>query len=148
MRVLLGMILTVGLIALACSSEATKAPTTEPVTPASTVMPPTPIVVESIELSGEGTKTERVTLVEGLWTVDASVTNNQDCSFGSCIASNFIVQIESTEDTGMDLIANEIVEDWSGSTTLRVGGMMGLAPGRQIVSVDSEGVWTIRFTLE
>ena len=40
MRVLLGMILTVGLIALACSSEATQAPATEPVAPAATVMPP------------------------------------------------------------------------------------------------------------
>ena len=175
MRVLLGMILTVGLIALACSSEATQAPATEPVAPAATVMPPTPvptdapmleptatlepeptatweptatpIVVESIELSGEGTKTERVTLVEGLRIVDASVTNNQDCSFGSCSADNFIVTIESTEGTGYDIIANEIGEDWSGSTTLRVGGIIGLAPGRQIVSVDSQGAWAIRFTL-
>ena len=143
MRILLGMMLTVGLIALACSGETTYTPTTEPVAPAVTVIPPTPI-----ELSGEGKKVERITLVEGLWTIDASVTNNQDCSFGSCLASNFIIKIESAEDTGMDIIANEITEDWSGSATLRVGGLLGLPAGKQIVSVNAEGAWTIRFTLE
>ncbi len=162
----LGVILMVGLVMLACSgplggrtgvptATATLAPlatamaTALPTdTPEPTPMPTaTPVVVAPIVLSGAGTKTERVELVEGLYTVDMRVENNENCDSGSCVPGHFSMQIESAEGAGFDLMANEIAQDWSGSTTIRVVGPR-LSPGKQIVSVDAEGVWAIRFTLE
>ena len=113
--------------------------------PTPTATPTQPVIVE---ISGVGTKTKRIELSEGLWTVEMSVTNNQDCSFGSCYDDNFIVEVESVSEPNSELLANEIVGDWTGSTTMRVGGFFGLAPGKQFVSVDAMGEWTIRFVLE
>ena len=103
----------------------------------------------SIELSGRGTKTTPIELQAGLWTVEMSTTDNEDCSFGSCSEANFIVRVESVNDDSNELLANEITDEWTGSTTVRVGsGLFNLVPGKQIVSVDAEGNWAIRFVLE
>ena len=139
--------------------EPTAAPTPEPTaTPTATPTPeptPTPLPtatstpVPPIHLEGVGTRTERVELVAGLWTVQASVAGNQDCTFGSCYPTNFIVQIESVDDGSFEGLVNEIGAAWSGSTTLRVGeGFLALMPGRQVVSVDASGAWTLDFTRE
>ena len=129
---------------------ATPTPTNTP-TPTATPTPvptatPTPIPVEPISISGSGTKTERVDLEAGLWTVEISITDNEDCGFGSCSETNFVVRVESVNGDSRELLANEIADEWTGSTTVRVGsGLFDLAPGKQIVSVDAEGDWAIRF---
>ena len=101
-----------------------------------------------IVLSGEGTAVRRVELAAGLWTADMEVRGNADTTFGTSIADNFIVTIESAE-SGSTVLANEIATLWSGETPLRVGrGLMEVGPGRQIVSVDASGTWTIVFRNE
>ncbi len=81
--------------------------------------------------------------------MEAAVTGNEDCSFGLCSDTNFIVSIESVEEWGSALIANKIGTEWRGSVTVRVGGLFGdLVPGKQVVSVDATGAWSLRFTLE
>ena len=94
---------------------------------------------------GSGASSHVVMLSEGLYTVEAQVTANEDCFFGSCSGTNFIVSFEGIE-RGIDILANEIASEWSGSTTLRIGtGFLEVPPGTQVVSVDSSGDWTITF---
>ena len=101
-----------------------------------------------IVLSGEGTAVRRVELAAGLWTADMEVRGNADTTFGTSIADNFIVTIESAE-SGSTVLANEIAARWSGEVPLRTsGGFMGVSPGVQIVSVDASGNWRIRFRRE
>ena len=104
---------------------------------------------EHIEISGNGTKTTPIELQTGLWTVEISITDNEDCSFGSCRESHFAVWVESVNGDNRELLANEIADEWTGSTTVRVGSrLFDLTPGKQIVSVGAEGNWAIRFVLE
>ena len=107
---------------------------------------PTPPLGE-VSLQGEGTRTRNIELTRGLWIVQMQVSGNQDCSFGRCYDTNFVVWIESVDDSGRDLLVNEIGDDWTGSTTLRVGDdILDHPSGRQVVSVDAVGSWDIIFT--
>ena len=116
-------------------------------TTATPVRPTAPQV--PIEISGKGTNTTPIELQAGLWSVEISMTDNEDCSFGSCREAHFAIWVESVNGDSRELLANEIANDWAGSTTVRVGGrLFDLAPGKQIVSVDAEGDWAIRFVLE
>ncbi len=108
----------------------------------------TTVPTQTVELSGQGTSTKRVNLDQGLWTVAISVTGNENCDYGSCIAGHFSVQMEPVDEPGWELLANEIAGSWSGSTTVRVGSgyTADLPAGRQVVSVEAEGRWTLHFT--
>ena len=89
-------------------------------------------------MSGTGTRVGAATLGEGKYVVDISVTGNTDCSFGSCIADNFIVMF------GDELLANEIAEDWSAQKVIDVGGLW-IQPGRIAVQVEASprARWTL-----
>ena len=70
-----------------------------------------------------------------------TVRDNEECIFDdTCIESNFIVQIESV-DGGFDFLASEIVKEWDGSATTRVGDdfLDVLSEGKQIISVAAAG---------
>lgn len=122
-------------------------PTTTPTpTPAATPAP----APEAISLSGTGTSTETFSLPAGQWIVEVSVTGNEDCSYGSCRETNFIVWIKSVagESYHRELVANEIDDEWRGSKSVKVGGSArsysyDLEPGRQILEVDAAGSWTV-----
>ena len=55
----------------------------------------TPGADDPIEVSGQGTDVRRIELSEGLWTLEASVTENESCIGDSCYDSVFFVDIES-----------------------------------------------------
>ncbi len=94
-----------------------------------------------IDLAGTGPATRQVELTEGLWTVNASVNGNRNCSSGTCIPSKFIVFVESMADgTHYTFFAFiELAADWSGSTPLRIGpqseGFISLDPDKPTVNV-------------
>ena len=115
--------------------------------PAATPVPtpePTPNL-----FTGTGTRTERVNLDSGLWIAHIAVTENEECFASVCIPGNFIVQMESVNDGSQALLVNELAKEWEGSVTVRVGdGILELSPGPQIMSVDAEGSWSIRFEKE
>ena len=99
----------------------------------------------TVTLTGSGTKSQVVMLPEGLYKATAEVTSNENCFFGSCSGTNFIVGIEGLEE-GREGLVNEIASEWSGSTTLRIGtGLFDVPPGTQVVNVDATGEWTITF---
>ena len=119
----------------------------EPINEAGPVTPPG--ADDPIEVSGEGTDVRRIDLSEGLWTLEASVTGNEKCFGNSCLGTVFFVDIESVAGGS----ASPIIEsgtDWEGTVTFRVGTEIRdrLAPGKQVVSVDAVGSWTLRFTKE
>ena len=120
-------------------------PPTQPSTPDPTPIPPPP---EPINISGTGTVVESISLLsEGIWIVAIEVNDNEDCSLGSCSEDNFIVTIESVDGSSTEFPANEIAKDWSAEVTVSVGGLFGLPVGKQVVSVDASGDWTISFNL-
>ena len=132
----------------------TPAPTpAPPPTPAPTAPPtpdptPTPLPPEPINISGTGTAVESISLLsEGVWIVALNVNGNEDCSLGTCSEDNFIVTIESIDGSSTEFPANEIAKDWSAEVTVSVGGLFGLPAGKQVVSVDATGDWTISFNL-
>ncbi len=99
----------------------------------------------TVFLTGSGTQSQVVMLSEGLYEVAAEVTSNENCFFGSCSGTNFIVNIEGLAQ-GTGGLVNEIASEWSGSTTVRIGtGLFEIPPGIQVVSVHSAGDWTITF---
>ena len=99
----------------------------------------------TVTLTGSGTKSQVVMLPEGLYTAAANVTANENCFFGSCSGTNFIVSIEGLEQ-GTGGLVNEIASEWSGSTTVRIGtGLFEIPPRTQVVSVHSAGDWTVTF---
>ena len=130
--------------------ESTAAPPTFTPTPTRRVTPtprPTraPTQPPVNELSGQGQGTEPINLTSGLWIVHVSVRDNSACSSGVCFDQHFAVSIEGVNG-GTALVVNQIASEWSGSDTVRVGGgLLELAPGKQIVSVASRGKWTVRF---
>ncbi len=127
------------------SLEPTAAPTVVTPTPSATPAPSPTSTPIHVSISGSGTKAETVSLPEGLYIVDIVVTENEDCSFGSCNATIFSADIEGV-DGGSHLLALEFVSEWSGSSTLRIGtGFLDVPSGAQIVSVDATGEWTITF---
>ena len=69
-----------------------------------------------LDFPAAGLKTERVDLEAGLWTVEISITDNEDCGFGSCSETNFVVRVESVNGDSRELLANEIADEWTGST--------------------------------
>ena len=115
---------------------------------------PTVTKDRAVEISGSGTAIARVVLPRGFYTIQMTVRGNVDRSFGTAIEDNFIVQIEAIEGTASmpGILANEIASSWTGSTTLRVdGGFLDLLAhpeGKQVVSVDASGSWTLKFTME
>ena len=116
----------------------TALPTNEPIT-----APPEPVNV-----SGSGTAVETISLLtEGIWIVAIEVIDNEDCSFGTCSEDNFIVTIESADGSNFEFPVNEIAKDWTGEVTIAVGGLFGLTPGDQVVSIDASGEWNISFNL-
>ena len=120
------------------SPRAPAAPTAAPAAPA----PPV-----SITLDGGGTEVWDVSLPSGQYTAQISVINNQDCSYGSCLDDNFIVEVQSVSDGATELLANEIAKTWKGTVTFRVGsGLFDLSPGDQLISVDASGDWEIVLT--
>ena len=102
---------------------------TPPPGPTSTPIPPTP-TPEPLTTSGSGSSVLAATLGKGKYIVGINVTGNTDCSFGSCRATNFVVKF------GDELLANEIVEDWSGQKIIDVGGFW-IQPGRIAVEIDA-----------
>ena len=117
-------------------------------TPEPTQSPTQPPTPEPVEITGSGTAVETISLdSEGVWIVDLNVNGNEDCSFGACLEDNFIVTIESVDGANLEIPANEIAKDWSGEVTVAVGGLFGLSAGKQVVSVDAIGDWTIAFNL-
>ena len=126
----------------------TQPPMPAPTMPATPDPTPTPLPPEPINISGSGIRVDTITLLsEGVWIVDINVSGNEDCSLGTCSEDNFIVTIESADGSSFENPANEIVKDWSGEVTVAVGGLFGLTPGEQVVSVDASGDWTISFNL-
>ncbi len=121
---------------------ATPAPTRTP-TPTPTLTPdPTP--VQPISVSGQGTSTRAIDLSEGLWVVDLSLSGSQGY-LGIVIESVAV----SADGSGRALLFNEVMDsdDWSGSVTLRVGDdwSADIGPGRQIISAEATGSWTLTF---
>ena len=101
---------------------------------------------QQIVLKGTGTRTERIDLAAGLWTAAVQVVGNLE-DFDN--PSHFSVEVDSVADGSYDLLVNVVDEVWDGSVIVRVGiGDLGIAPGRQIVSVKAVGTWTIQFTQE
>ncbi len=119
-------------------------PTLEPTptpTPAPTATPtPEPI---ALSLTGTGQDVRFLELPAGIYVVDIKVTGNEDCSFGSCSASNFSVVVGSS--TSTELLANEVVVEWSGKDLVEVGdGLFQIPPGSIPVQVTAAaGAWTI-----
>ncbi len=105
----------------------------------------------AIRLFGSGCGARRIMLTEGLWTVELSVRNNQDRSFGTTTDGGFEVEVHSTArpEVGPTVLADRTGVSWSGAVPLRVGGdAEDTAPGKQIVCVDASGDWEIIFRAE
>lgn len=105
----------------------------------------------AIRLFGSGCGARRILLTEGLWTVELSVRNNRDRSFGATTAVRFEVEVHSTAcpEIGPTVLAGRTGVSWSATVPLRVGGdAEDTAPGKQIVCVDASGDWEITFRAE
>ena len=126
------------------SPDTNEQPTAVPVPTATPTPTATPVPIH-VEISGSGSEVETVNLSAGLYIVQVEIESNENCFFGSCSGTNFIVSIEDLEG-GSGSLVNDIASAWSGSTTLRIGtGLFDVGPGTQVVSVDAEGDWSISF---
>ena len=109
-----------------------------------TALAPTPVALATITLRGSGSGTRTIDLAEGTYIASSAVGDNEDCSFGSCTTAYFGVEVESFNGDGWELLANEISYTWWGDVLFRVGdGFLQLSPGRQLVTVDAKGDWSI-----
>ena len=95
--------------------------------------------LDTLEGSGQGVQS--ITLTEGSYVVTSRVDGNRD-QYG---AENFIVRL--TNDSGSELLANEIETSWEGAVLLRVGDGWydDVAEGVAIIDVVAIGEWTIAF---
>lgn len=142
-----------------CEVQPPPTPTPEPtptLTPTATATPiltPTPIPTDTLpfDVNGSGTVVERITLTEGFYIVEMVLKNNQRCAGDVCADDIFAVGITSINEAeglyGEVNAFNGFSTDWSGSTTVRVGGdkFDALVPGDQLLNIESSGDWTIRF---
>ena len=129
----------------------TATPTVTP-TPAPTLTPtPTPPPTPTpeplvIRLNGTGQDVRIIDNVPaGAYVVTASVTENEDCSFGICIADNFFVEFQGAE-SGEEYVFIESGSDWSGTGLVRIGsGLFQISPGTIFVRVTAatSAIWEI-----
>ncbi len=133
------------------TSTPTLAPTSTPtLTPTSTpTLMPTPAPA-SVTLSGKGQDIRVVNLTSGTYVLEMMVTDNDDCSFGSCVPSGFVVEVGSISG-GYDLVANEIASARTGKEVLVIGddvvsdGLFQVPPGDILIQVTAEGSRTVKF---
>lgn len=93
----------------------------------------------SVVLSGRGDGVKAVTLGEGVWFCDMSVSGNES-AYG---AGNFIVEFTG-RNGGYDLLANEIESSWSARKRVQVGGgIFDFGPGTIDVEIQADGTWRI-----
>ena len=95
--------------------------------------------------SGTGSGLLTGTLGTGSFAMTLRVSNNDDCSFGSCNATNFVVVMEDSAG-GSELLANEISSSWSGTRRVNVGnGIFDLSPGAMTWEIDAapSAAWTL-----
>ena len=93
----------------------------------------------SVVLSGRGDGVKAVTLGEGVWFCDVSVSGNG----GAYGPGNFIVEFTG-RNGGYDLLANEIETSWSARKRVEVGGgIFDFGPGTIDVEIQADGTWRI-----
>lgn len=94
---------------------------------------------EQVRLSGRGDGVQTMTLQDGVWFCDVSVTANA----GAYGADNFVVELTG-RNGGFDLLANEIESQWSARKRISVGdGIFDFGEGTIDVEVTAVGQWEI-----
>ena len=101
-----------------------------------------------IELSGRGESFQYVTLREGNWILEISITDNMDCRNGECYPGRASFFIQSTS-AGTGVQSAFGVEEWHQVSPLLVSGMsldtVGPA-GRQCLHIECVGDWKVRLS--
>lgn len=98
---------------------------------------------QPITVSGAGNAVEFVTLSEGRYSVESSVTGNLE--FGQ--ATNFITSMYDVNGALCGFGTNEIATSAKGAEVIHIGdGLMDCAPGEIAVEVMAAGDWRIVFT--
>lgn len=94
-------------------------------------------------LRGSGNAVEYVTLSNGRYAVEASVTGNTELDMGT----NFITSMYDPAGDLCGFGVNEIGETASGAEVINVGGsLFDCTPGEMAVEVMAAGRWQITFT--
>ena len=103
-----------------------------------------------IELSGSQTHpwntTRTVTLGDGTYSIEVTVTDNLDCSSDPCWPAALYVEMLSAKGIGRSFtVTNRVESDWTGSFAFTVGEEFvgDLVAGNQVVRIDATGSWMI-----
>ena len=101
-----------------------------------------------MDFMGIGTEvSEAFYLPSGLYCISTTVQDNKDTSFGNAFPTNFIVQAFSVSQGLSDIIVNDIVTNYTGKSTISVGGFLFYPESFYVFAVDAEGVWEISIDL-